>query len=200
LKGLVIDLRDNPGGLLNAAVGVSDLFLEEVSVVQTKGRHPNANLDLKAKAGDVLQGAPIVVVINAGTASAAEIVAGALQDHQRGLVVGQASFGKGSVQSILPLDNGDGIKLTTARYYTPKGVSIQNNGILPDVALRDYELRMRPVGARPVTEANLAGHLDEVAPRTDANDTGLLSQAARSAVDQSWQNDYAARPGGRGCA
>lgn len=159
LRGLVLDLRSNPGGLLGAAVGVSDLFLESGRIVETKGRQATANLSFDARKGDLLKGAPIVVLIDAGTASASEIVAGALQDHQRALIVGQASFGKGSVQSILPLDNGDGIKLTTARYYTPNGRSIQAAGINPDVPLAAGEFARSSGTLRPVSEADLPGHL-----------------------------------------
>ncbi len=159
LAGVVLDLRNNPGGLLAASVALSDLFLESGKIVETKGRQKSAALNFSATPGDILNGAPIVVLINAGTASAAEIVAGALKDNHRALIVGQASFGKGSVQSILPLENGDGVKLTTARYYTPNGSSIQNQGILPDVPLRELELRRAAPGLRPVKEANLANHL-----------------------------------------
>lgn len=159
LAGVVLDLRNNPGGLLAASVALSDLFLESGKIVETKGRQKSAELNFSATPGDILNGAPMVVLINAGTASAAEIVAGALKDNHRALIVGQASFGKGSVQSILPLENGDGVKLTTARYYTPNGSSIQNQGILPDVPLRELELRRVEPGLRPVKEANLPNHL-----------------------------------------
>jgi carboxyl-terminal processing protease len=179
-----LDLRNNPGGLLAAAVSLSDLFLHSGLIVETKGRQASAALSFSATEGDVLNGAPLVVLINAGTASAAEIVAGALQDHQRALVLGQASFGKGSVQSILPLDNGDGVKLTTARYYTPSGRSIQNQGILPDVPLRDFELRARIAATRPVKEENLVNHLGNQATATESTDASD-SQLAR------WEKDYA---------
>lgn len=170
LAGVVLDLRNNPGGLLAASVSLSDLFLDSGKIVDTKGRQKSAALNFSATPGDVLAGAPMVVLINAGTASAAEIVAGALKDNHRALIVGQASFGKGSVQSILPLENGDGVKLTTARYYTPNGSSIQNQGILPDVPLREFELRPVDPGLRPIKEANLANHLaNNLASSSDNN-------------------------------
>lgn len=161
VRGLVLDLRSNPGGYVTAAVGLSDLFLESGVVVSTKGRNPDANTQLHATPGDLLNGAPIVVLIDAGSASAAEIVAGALQDHHRAIVMGQKSFGKGSVQSLLPLSNGDGLRLTTARYFTPSGHSIQARGIYPDVPLGSLTLNREAERIAPVTEADLANHLQE---------------------------------------
>ena len=159
LEGLVLDLRSNPGGLLDAAVEVSDLFLESGLIVSTKGRVALASSEFTASPGDVLLGAPLVVLVDGGSASASEIVAGALQDRKRALILGQRSFGKGSVQSVLPLASGEAIKLTTALYYTPNGRSIQAEGIEPDVLLQPSELR--PVGERDryVSEADLPGHL-----------------------------------------
>ncbi|KZN51988.1 S41 family peptidase [Pseudoalteromonas luteoviolacea] len=134
LKGLVIDLRDNPGGTLNSAVAISDLFLQSGVIVTTKGRFFDANQKFYAVQGDILNGAPILVLINKQSASAAEILAGALQDNKRALILGQGSFGKGSVQSLIPIGNGtSALKLTTARYYTPSGQSIEGTGIKPDV-------------------------------------------------------------------
>lgn len=159
LRGLVLDLRSNPGGLLTAAVEVSDVFLETGTVVSMRGRVPQTQATLDASPGDLLQGAPLVVLVDAGTASAAEIVAGALQDHRRALIVGRPTFGKGSVQSILPLENGEALKLTTARYYTPAGRSIQAQGIAPDVVLAEAEFRRLANSSRRVTEADLRGHL-----------------------------------------
>ena len=141
LKGLVLDLRNNPGGILNGAVGVSDAFLDGGRIVYTEGRLDEAQIEYDASPGDVLDGVPMVVLVNRGSASASEIVAGALQDHGRAIIMGQNSFGKGSVQTILPLSERTGIKLTTARYFTPDGRSIQDEGINPDIAL-DERLRV----------------------------------------------------------
>ena len=133
LKGLVMDLRNNPGGLLDASAKVSDIFLDEGVIVYTKGRLKDQNMELKAHAGGPDYDFPMVILVNEGTASASEIVAGALQDYKRALVLGTQTFGKGSVQTIIPMANGAGLRLTTARYYTPKGTSIQATGITPDV-------------------------------------------------------------------
>ena len=133
ITGLIIDLRDNPGGILDSAIEISDLFLESGTIVTTKGRFAEANQEYYAQEGDVLSGAPIIVLINEGSASAAEILAGALQDNQRAQLVGTRSYGKGSVQSLIPLGDGQtALKLTTAKYYTPSGRSIDGSGILPD--------------------------------------------------------------------
>ncbi|GAA62191.1 carboxy-terminal-processing protease [Pseudoalteromonas sp. BSi20652] len=141
LEGLVIDLRDNPGGTLKSAVAVSDLFLQSGTIVTTKGRYFDANQAFYAKRGDVLKGAPIVVLINENSASAAEILAAALKDNNRAKVVGTQSFGKGSVQSLIPLGNGNtALKLTTAKYFTPSGQSIEGVGITPDVAINQTSL------------------------------------------------------------
>ena len=139
LHGLVIDLRDNPGGVLEAAVAVSDIFLESGIIVSANGRTPDARFEMDAEPGDLINGAPIVVLVNAGSASASEIVAGALRDHHRAIVVGQTTYGKGSVQTVMPLADGHAIKLTTSRYYTPSGVSIQDRGITPDITLKKPE-------------------------------------------------------------
>jgi carboxyl-terminal processing protease len=133
LSGLILDLRNNPGGLLNQAISVADDFLERGEVVSTRGRIVGQNARYNARSGDIHQGKPIVVLINGGSASAAEIVAGALQDHKRAILVGQKSFGKGSVQTIFNLPGGSGMRLTTALYYTPSGRSIQADGIMPDI-------------------------------------------------------------------
>ncbi|HEX7370975.1 MAG TPA: S41 family peptidase [Rhodanobacteraceae bacterium] len=135
LRGAVLDLRSNPGGLLTSAVGVADDFLNSGLIVSTRGRLPQSNLKFDATPGDLLNGAPMVVLVDNGTASAAEIVTGALKDNHRALVMGRRTFGKGSVQTILPLANGDALKLTTARYYTPIGTSIQVAGITPGIVL-----------------------------------------------------------------
>jgi carboxyl-terminal processing protease len=163
LRGLVLDLRNNPGGVLNAAVGVSDAFLDSGKIVYTEGRVPDAKMEYTANKGDSLENAPIVVLINQGSASASEIVAGALQDHKRALVVGQKSFGKGSVQTVLQLDEKTAVKLTTARYFTPSGRSIQAEGIKPDIELKPLSVKKAeedPADAfDPLSEADLSKHL-----------------------------------------
>lgn len=161
LKGLVLDLRSNPGGVLSAAVSVSDAFLKKGIIVYTEGRLDDAKLKFNAKPTDVLDGAPIVVLVDGGSASASEIVAGALQDHKRAIVMGDKTFGKGSVQTILPMENGSALKLTTARYYTPSGKSIQAKGIEPDIKLDRVKISMADVSGDPgrVKESNLARHL-----------------------------------------
>ncbi|MEZ5437003.1 MAG: S41 family peptidase [Lysobacteraceae bacterium] len=167
LQGLVIDLRSNPGGLLNAAVEAADAFLDQGLIVSTRGRIPTSKSEYRAAPGDLLNGAPIVIIENGGTASASEVLAGALKDHHRAVVMGSVSFGKGSVQNVLPLDNGDAIKLTTARYYTPNGTSIQASGIVPDIHLA-ADLVVKHSGYEPpsIREADLPGHLDNDAPVT----------------------------------
>ncbi len=141
LKGLVIDLRNNPGGVLSAAADVSDAFIDNGKLVYTKGRIDNSEFEFNAKPGDIMNGLPLVVLINGGSASASEIVAGALQDHHRAVVMGSKSFGKGSVQTIQELRSGGAVKITTARYFTPSGRSIQGEGIIPDILLERYEIK-----------------------------------------------------------
>ncbi|RLJ18928.1 peptidase S41 [bacterium endosymbiont of Escarpia laminata] len=161
LKGLVLDLRNNPGGVLNAAVSVSDAFLEEGLIVYTEGRVNDSALRFEAAPDDVLKGAPIVVLVNAGSASASEIVAGALQDHHRAVIMGKQTFGKGSVQTIIPINQRSAVKLTTARYFTPSGRSIQAEGIKPDIELEDVEVSAsKDNGVKPLKEADLSGHLE----------------------------------------
>ncbi len=160
LKGLVLDLRNNPGGVLNAAVDVADLFLEQGLIVYTEGRVADARLRFSATPGDILEGAPIVVLVNGGSASASEIVAGALQDQRRAVVVGRKTFGKGSVQTILPLKNGAALKLTTARYFTPSGRSIQAEGIVPDIELSRLRVAKVEDEIEPLKERHLKRHLD----------------------------------------
>ncbi len=160
LRGLVLDLRNNPGGVLSAAVSVSDTFLEDGLIVYTEGRIKDSKLRYSARGGDAIDGAPMIVLVNEGSASASEIVAGALQDHERALVVGKQTFGKGSVQTIQDLSNGGALKLTTARYYTPDGRSIQAEGIDPDISTGAYKLTsVEDDGAAALTEADLAQHL-----------------------------------------
>ena len=136
LKGLVLDLRNNPGGVLEAAVTVSDAFLGEGIIVTASGRTPESRFEMDATPGDLVDGAPIVVLVNGGSASASEIVAGALQDHHRAMLIGQTTYGKGSVQTIMPLSDGRALKLTTSRYFTPSGASIHKKGITPDVVVK----------------------------------------------------------------
>jgi len=160
LRGFIVDLRNNPGGLLDQAISVSDAFLEKGEIVSTRGRVASETQRFNAHAGDLTKGKPIIVLINGGSASASEIVAGALQDHKRATVVGTRSFGKGSVQAIIPLGSGNGaLRLTTARYFTPSGRSIQAKGISPDIeVLQDVPDDLK---ARTDTqgEASLRGHL-----------------------------------------
>jgi carboxyl-terminal processing protease len=160
LKGYILDLRNNPGGLLDQAISVSDAFLERGEIVSTRGRNAEETQRYSARAGDLTKGKPVIVLINGGAASASEIVAGALQDHKRATILGTRSFGKGSVQTIIPLGNNNGaLRLTTARYYTPSGKSIQAKGIVPDIeVLQDVPDDLK---ARSDTkgEASLRGHL-----------------------------------------
>ncbi len=169
LKGLVLDLRNNPGGLLDAAVEVADVFLDSGVIVSVKGRTAENQMRHQASSPDLLEGTPLVVLVNGGSASASEIVAGALQDHKRGIVMGKQTFGKGSVQTVVPLGNNTALKLTTARYYTPSGRSIQAEGIVPDIALEDLKVDVRKEGLDPVKERDLARHLE--------NDNGDKSKA-----------------------
>src|SRR6266436_2341467 len=155
LKGFIVDLRDNPGGLLDQAISVSDAFLERGEIVSTRGRTAEETQRFNARAGDLAKNKPVIVLINGGSASASEIVAGALQDHRRATVIGTPTFGKGSVQTILPLGNNTAIKLTTARYYTPNGRSIQAKGITPDIVIEDPT---SPTVGR-LREADLEKHL-----------------------------------------
>nr|WP_298132891.1 S41 family peptidase [uncultured Pseudoxanthomonas sp.] len=164
LRGLVLDLRSNPGGLLLAAVQIADDLLDSGNIVSTRGRLSISDSKFDATPGDRLDGAPVVVLVDAGSASASEVLAGALRDNQRARVVGSRTFGKGSVQTVLPLDNGDSVKLTTARYYTPSGKSIQASGIVPDVVVKPETggkpgSVMEQDGQLFITEATLPGHL-----------------------------------------
>ena len=160
LKGLVLDLRNNPGGVLSAAVDVSDAFLTGGLIVYTEGRDQESRLKFNATPDDVLMGKPLVVLVNGGSASASEIVAGALQDHNRAIIMGEKSFGKGSVQTILPMNTNAALKLTTARYYTPSGRSIQAEGIEPHIKLERVRVSTVDTSFERVKESDLAGHLD----------------------------------------
>jgi carboxyl-terminal processing protease len=161
LTGLVLDLRNNPGGVLNAAVAVSDAFLTSGLIVYTEGRVADAELKFSATPADLINGAPMVVLVNGGSASASEIVAGALQDHKRAVIMGTKTFGKGSVQTILPMSGGSALKITTARYYTPNGRSIQATGILPDVVTEEAKVTKRDKASEDMLkEADLPGHIE----------------------------------------
>ncbi len=192
LRGLVLDLRNNPGGLLNAAVEVSDAFLQKGLIVYTEGRIKNSEMRFNASSGDVINGMPLVVLINSGSASASEIVAGALQDQKRAVIMGEKSFGKGSVQTILPTSNGGAVKLTTARYYTPSGRSIQAEGIEPDVALAP--VRLASVDAskfEPIKESDLTGHLQNGAKNKKQSQTKELIKKDEGGKDILDVSDYA---------
>lgn len=160
LKGLILDLRNNPGGVLNGAVGVTDTFVDKGLIVYTEGRVPDSKLKFSATPGDAINGAPMVVLVNGGSASASEIVAGALQDHKRAVIMGTKTFGKGSVQTIVPVSNGAALKLTTARYYTPDGRSIQAAGIVPDIVTEEAKITRAETTGTRLREADLARHLE----------------------------------------
>ena len=178
LDGVVLDLRNNPGGLLDQAVAVSDLFLSGGNIVSTRSR-AGKNLSFDAQKGDILQGVPMIVLINQGSASASEIVAGALQDHHRAVLLGTKSFGKGSVQSVVPLSDGTAIKLTTALYYTPSGRSIQATGIEPDIEVEQIAMTPSKDAAAQlpsISESSLKGHLE--------NGNGKQSKKAKAPTEE----------------
>jgi len=177
LKGLVVDLRDNPGGVLDAAVAVADDFLDKGVIVSAKGRTPDSNFQMNASPGDLLAGAPIVVLVDGGSASAAEIVAGALKDHHRAVLMGRRTFGKGSVQTVTPLPGGGALKLTTSLYYTPSGASINHKGIAPDIELPRNSLAF---GAPEATGA--AGVRADPQVERALEELKLQSAAARAAL------------------
>ena len=183
LESLILDLRNNPGGVLNGAVDVSNLFIDDAGlVVYTEGRIPSSNLKFKTKPGDILLGSPMVVLINEGSASASEIVAGALQDHKRAIVMGGTSFGKGSVQTIVELDKGYGLKVTTARYYTPSGRSIQAKGIVPDIELKNISLENeKEESIVDIKENDLNGHLKQENPNNMSEDEIIDAQEKNQA-------------------
>lgn len=180
LRGLVLDLRNNPGGVLDGAVSVSDAMLDSGVIVSTRGRQSGSGQEFTATPGDVLQGLPVVVLVNGGSASASEIVAGALQDNRRALVVGTTTFGKGSVQSVLPLSASKGIKLTTARYFTPSGRSIQAEGIKPDIEVSPARVSVLEAGLS-VREADLQGHLGSQKPAATSGDGKAADKPAEAA-------------------
>jgi carboxyl-terminal processing protease len=167
-KGIILDLRNNPGGVLQASVELTDLFLDGGMVVYTQGRLENSNVSYHAEAGDLTNGLPMVVLINDGSASASEIVAGALQDHKRAIIMGTRSFGKGSVQSVIPISNERAVKLTTALYYTPNGRSIQAQGIEPDVDVERVQIAS-VAKSMQTTEADLAGHINNTRGGNESN-------------------------------
>ena len=162
VQGYIIDLRNDPGGLLDQAIAVSDAFLNQGEIVSTRGRHADETQRYNAHAGDLIEGKPIIVLVNGGSASASEIVAGALQDHRRATILGTRSFGKGSVQTIIPLGANGALRLTTARYYTPSGASIQAKGIVPDIEVTQPlppDLAADASQVESKGEASLKGHL-----------------------------------------
>lgn len=186
LDGLIIDVRNNPGGVLQAAVETADALLDEGLIVYTEGRIQSSRLRFSAKAGDIMAGTPIVVLINGGSASASEILAGALQDHGRAVVMGTQSFGKGSVQTVIPLDETHAIKMTTARYFTPDGRSIQATGIKPDIVVRPAELT--ELDGRPFfTEADLSGHLIGDNEDNGRGEQDQDTEIGASAADRDYQ-------------
>ena len=201
LKGLIIDLRNNPGGVLEGAVDVSNLFLDSRNIgydkliVYTQGREPASRMDEKANGNDISKDIPIVVLVNQGSASAAEIVAGALQDHHRAILLGTKTFGKGSVQTVLPLSEHSALKLTTALYYTPKGRSIQAEGIEPDVLVKDLTIPTQPKVDTDiyVSESDLQGHLrnnDKSAKKANTDDDKDLDK-----TDEQLKTDYQLQEG-----
>jgi carboxyl-terminal processing protease len=188
LKGLVLDLRNNPGGVLTGAVGVSDAFLESGLIVYTEGRVDDSKLRYTASPGDILDGAALVVLVNEGSASASEIVAGAMQDHKRGVIMGGRTFGKGSVQTILPLNETTALKLTTARYYTPSGRSIQAEGIEPDIPLRPLQVsESGEESFRPLKEADLSNHLDNGSAGDDDAQAGEDDESTETLAQRDYQ-------------
>lgn len=188
LKGMVLDLRNNPGGVLGASVEVSDAFLNNGLVVFTKGRVQDSRLRFSAKPGDIINGAPLVVLINGGSASASEIVSGALQDHHRAIIMGTRSFGKGSVQTIMPARGGSAVKLTTARYFTPSGRSIQAEGIKPDIEVKRAKLSLSKksvIGS--IKEKDLARHLINNKTKKEKTTKGKKAKDKRSLAQKDYQ-------------
>lgn len=184
LKGVVLDLRNNPGGVLQASVKAVDLFIDEGDIVSTRGRLDGNDLSFSATRGaTIAPDVPLVVLINNGSASASEIVAGALQDHGRAIIMGTQSFGKGSVQSVLPLDETRALKLTTSRYYTPSGRSIQAQGIVPDIEVGDAFVTRRSRNVTEYSEADLAGHLEAESGSEEVDSNAAMTEALISAEE-----------------
>jgi carboxyl-terminal processing protease len=192
INGVVLDLRNNPGGLLTQAIEVSDAFLESGEIVSTRGRSGGDGDRFNAAAGDLAQGKPLVVLINGGSASASEIVAGALQDHRRAVVVGTKSFGKGSVQTVMPLQGDGAMRLTTSRYYTPSGRSIQALGVQPDILVEQRPPVEETEGdaARQRTEASLRGSLENNSLSEDEKKQFEEDQAKQEAAAKLRNSDY----------
>ena len=190
LSGLVLDLRNNPGGVLNGAVAVSDAFLTKGMIVYTEGRIADSSLRFNATPDDIIDGAPLVVLVNQGSASASEIVAGALQDHKRAIILGAKTFGKGSVQTILPLSSNSALKLTTARYYTPSGRSIQAEGITPDIELEPLELSNKKQNIKPLKEADLSRHLSNGLHDDDDGSSDKKNGKQGKDSEQMLKDDY----------
>lgn len=193
LKGIVLDLRNNPGGLLSSAIGVSDLFLNANNlalnklIVYTKGRDQYANTEAKATQNDISKNIPLVVLVNHGSASASEIVAGAIQDHKRGIVIGENTFGKGSVQTIIPMDRESGIKITTARYYTPAGKEIQGIGIVPDIKVEHIDLiydkeKVASLNKWKLREKDIGNSIDPTSMKLD--DSQIIERYTTDDKDQ----------------
>ncbi len=184
LKGLILDLRNNPGGLLDAAVAVSDAFISTGNIVYTEGRIKDAAQNFIATPTDILNGAPLVVLVNGGSASASELVAGALQDNNRAVILGSKTFGKGSVQTLIPLTNNTAIKITTALYFTPSGHSIQEKGIVPDIEIDDVKLSpLKNIDLIPLREQDLSGHLLDKHSKHKDTDNKI-----RSSDSKEWKN------------
>jgi len=188
LKGLVLDLRNNPGGVLGASVEVSDAFLNSGLIVYTEGRVQDSRLRFSAKPGDIIDGAPMVVLINGGSASASEIVSGALQDHSRAIIMGTKSFGKGSVQTIMPARGGSAVKLTTARYFTPKGRSIQAKGITPDIEVERAKIsRSQKSNVDSIKEKDLARHLSNGNSKKIKEEKGKVDKKKVDLAEKDYQ-------------
>jgi carboxyl-terminal processing protease len=187
LKGVVLDLRNNPGGVLNAAVAVSDTFLREGVIVYTEGRVADSKLKFTATPSESLDGAPIVVLVNGGSASASEIVAGALQDNGRAIVMGTKTFGKGSVQTIMPMSNGAALKLTTARYFTPNGRSIQATGIEPDISMEQAKLTRGDSEGDRLKEADLSRHLENAPPASSSQEEAAEANGKPAGAGEDFQ-------------
>ena len=198
-EGLILDLRNNPGGLLNQSISVADSFLNQGEIVSTKGRKTNDTSRVFAKKGDLIEGKPLVVLINSGSASASEIVAGALKDHSRAIIIGTRSFGKGSVQSIIPLAGNGAMRLTTARYYTPSGVSIQAKGIEPDILVQAGVTEIKKNNKTGTREENLRGALDkknkssQIINNDNKDDNKNNNKVALTAIEKLKQDNQVSR-------
>lgn len=196
LKGIILDLRNNPGGLLDQAIAVSDVFLDRGEIVSTRGRTPGSTKRFNADRGDLTNGLPVVVMINGGSASASEIVAGALQDHNRAIVMGTKSFGKGSVQTVIPVPGEGAIRLTTSRYYTPSGKSIQAKGITPDIEVHQGKIEFAGKETDDYKEVSLRGHLendedsDKSKKRNQKKDKDEESAENKEESQNLYENDH----------